>query len=209
MKNQPYENQAGLLDMLKALADQSRLTLLRILSEGEITVSDLARRVDLSEPTVSHHLSRLRAAGLVTLRMAGNQRYYCLNEAGLKRFKKMAAEIEQAPAIPEPQDENDSWITGLGWSASDQQVLREYTRGEKITRLPSKQKKLIVILRWLATLFEPDRLYTEREVNEVLKSVYAEDYVGLRRDLVDMGYLRRERGGEKYWLGGDVTRTDG
>jgi DNA-binding transcriptional ArsR family regulator len=61
--------------MLKALADDSRLALLRLLNEGERTVGDLARQVDLGEPTVSHHLSRLREAGLVTLRMAGNQRF--------------------------------------------------------------------------------------------------------------------------------------
>jgi hypothetical protein len=33
----------------------------------------------------------------------------------------------------------------------------------------------------------------------VLKSVYEADFVSLRRDLVDFGYLRRERGGGKYW----------
>ena len=101
---------------------------------------------------------------------------------------------------PEPVSTDDQWIAALGWSAEDQQVLREHTLGRKLIRLPAKQKKTLVIIRWLATLFEPELFYTEAEVNAVLKAVYAEDYVSLRRDLVDMGYLRRERGGGKYWL---------
>jgi DNA-binding transcriptional ArsR family regulator len=191
-----------ILYLLKALADESRLALVRILNQGETTVGDLARRVELGEPTVSHHLARLREAGLVSLRMAGNLRYYHLNQAGLNRFKKLAAEIEQAPPAPDPAD--DAWIDRLDWSTGDRQVLREYTSGGVITalpRLPGGKRELEVIFRWLATLFEPDRLYSENEVNGVLKAVYAEDFVSLRRDLIDLGYLRRERGGRKYWLG--------
>jgi hypothetical protein len=192
--------------MLKALADYSRLSLLRRLHAGEQTVGDLAKSIDLGEPTVSHHLSRLREAGLVTLRMAGNQRFYRANESGLAKFKRLAQNIE----IPPPQPEraaDDGWIACLGWDAQDQQVLREHTRGGKITHLPNKQKKLMVLLRWLATHFAPDQRYSELEVNEVLKRVYAEDYVSLRRDLVDSGYLRRERGGGKYWLAPEESNS--
>jgi len=189
------------LGMLKVLADESRLALLRLLSGGERTVGDLSRQVNLGEPTVSHHLSRLRQAGFVNLRMAGNQRFYRVNDTGLAEFKKLAAAIEQTPAVPEPVLSDDQWISALGWSLADQQVLRQHTLGRQLTHLPTKQNKMLVILRWLATLFEPDRLYTEADVNSVLKVVYAEDYVSLRRDLVDLGFLRRERGGGKYWLG--------
>lgn len=192
--------QYSILYMLKALADESRLTLLRLLNEREQTVGELARQVALGEPTVSHHLSRLREAGFVTLRMAGNQRFYRINATGLALFKRLAAEIEQAPSPVEPLTPDDAWIAELGWDAADQQVLREHTRGGLLTHLPAKQKKLLVILRWLSTLFESDRLYSEAEVNDILKTRYEEDYVSLRRDLVDMGYLRREKGGGKYWL---------
>ena len=195
------------LELLKALADESRLALVRLLNQEEHTVGDLAQRVDLGEPTVSHHLARLREAGLVTLRMAGSQRFYRLNPSGLARFKKLAGEIEQMPAAPEPANSDEAWIDALGWSAPDQQVLREHTRDGKLTHLPAKQKKLLVILRWLATFFQPDRLYSEAEVNTVLKAVYEEDYVSVRRDLVDLGYLRRERGGGKYWLAAEPERV--
>ncbi len=201
MEEQTYEHgEEPVLILLKVLADESRLTLLRLLNEGEQTVGDLAQKMNLSDPTVSHHLSKLREGGFATLRMAGNQRFYRLNETGLARFKQMVNEIEKLPPEPEPAPSDDGWIAALGWDAEDQQVLREYVHGGKLIRLPTKQKRMLVILRWLATLFEPERMYSEVEVNGVLKGVYPEDYVSLRRDLVDLGYLRRERGGGKYWL---------
>jgi DNA-binding transcriptional ArsR family regulator len=198
MDRQPYDD---ILPTLKVLADNSRLAVLRYLHEREHAVGELAERLGLSEPTVSHHLARLREAGLVSLRMAGNQRFYRVNEAGLARFKRLAAAIEQAPPAARPKAGDDAWIAALGWSEADQQVLREHTTGGVLVRLPVRQqKKLEVILRWLATLFEPEQLYTEAQVNAVLKTVYAEDYVSLRRDLVDFGYLRRDRAGGKYML---------
>lgn len=194
--------QTHLLDMLKTLADESRLTMLRLLHEREHAVGDLAARIELTEPTVSHHLARMREAGLVTLRMAGNQRFYRLNEAGLNTFKKLVVSIEQTPPAPSVEEFDNSWIDALGWDAEDLQVLRDYTSNKRLTSLPSKRKKLFVVLRWLASHFEADKLYTEPEVNAVLKAAYAHDFVSLRRDLVDFGYMRRERDGTKYWLGG-------
>src|SRR5579871_3271274 len=92
--------QEPLLDMLKTLADDSRLTLLRLLHEHEYTVGDLAEKVHLTEPTVSHHLARLREVGMVTLRMAGNQRFYRANNGGIARFKRLVGEIELIPHTP-------------------------------------------------------------------------------------------------------------
>jgi hypothetical protein len=189
----------SLLEMLKALADDSRLTLIRLLHEREHTVTELAGLVSLGEPTVSHHLAKLRENGLVNLRMAGNQRIYRVNETGLERFKRLVNEIEKTRPEPRPVNPDHEWIKALGWDAADEKVLRDYTEGRRLTRLPSKRGKTRVILRWLATLFESGKLYNEAEVNEVIKSVYAEDFVSLRRDLIDMAYLRREMGGGKYW----------
>ncbi len=187
-------------DMLKTLADDKRLLMLRLLHEREYTVGELAGRVELGEPTVSHHLAKMRESGFVTLRMAGNQRFYRSSQAGLDAFKRFVSEIEKMPQQYEKPVSDEGWIDALGWSDEDAQVLRDYTVNGVVTVFPAKRKKQLVILRWLATLFETGKLYTEPEVNTILKRVYAEDFVMLRRDLVDMGYLRRERGGGKYWV---------
>ena len=109
-------------------------------------------------------------------------------------------EIEKFPPEPEPVVSDEGWIEALGWEAEDQQVLREYIRGGKLVRLPSKRKNDHGDRAGWRPFSSPTACTPSCEVNTVLKGAYAEDYVSLRRDLVDLGYLRRERGGGKYWL---------
>lgn len=186
--------------MLKTLADENRLKILRLLNQQEVTVNELACACQLSDPTISHHLSRLRAAGLVNLRVDGNQHFYHINLDGLVLFKQLCSQVEVIPPEAEREPSDNAWITKLGWNAQDQQVLIDYTHNGRLVKLPNKLKKTNVILRWVATLFLAGQNYTEAEVNAILKSVYQWDYVSLRRDLVGMGYLEREPGGARYWL---------
>jgi len=65
-----------LMDILKALADENRLRLLRALQGGELCVCRLIALVDLAPSTVSKHLSLLRAARLVESRKEGRWLYY-------------------------------------------------------------------------------------------------------------------------------------
>jgi ArsR family transcriptional regulator len=61
---------------LRALADGSRLRLLSLLIDEELTVAELAQITRLKQPRVSTHLARLREAGLVLDRRAGVAAYY-------------------------------------------------------------------------------------------------------------------------------------
>ena len=61
----------------KAIADETRQRIMRLLCCRELCVSDLVAEVGtVSQPTVSHHLHILRAAGLVDTRREGKQVYY-------------------------------------------------------------------------------------------------------------------------------------
>ena len=57
----------------KALADVNRLRIIRRLAESEATVTELIEHVGLSQPLVSWHVGRLRAAGLVETRRKGRE----------------------------------------------------------------------------------------------------------------------------------------
>ena len=57
----------------KALADVNRLRIVRRLARGPASVTDLIEHVGLSQPLVSWHLGRLRAAGLVATRRNGRE----------------------------------------------------------------------------------------------------------------------------------------
>lgn len=68
----------------------------------------------------------------------------------------------------------------------------------KLKVFSKKEKKKIAILRQVAAQFEPDRQYTESEVNAILKAIW-EDFATMRRYLIEYGYLDRTKDGKTYW----------
>jgi len=72
-----------MLQFCKAMADESRLKIIGLLSAAEHSVQQLASTLDLKEPTVSHHLAVLKQLDLVRLRAEGNFHWYRLNEVVL------------------------------------------------------------------------------------------------------------------------------
>jgi len=186
------------LEMLKSIADESRLTMIGLMSEGERTVGEMARYLNLSEPTVSHHVSKLREAGMLNLRMDGNRRYYRISPRRMTQFKSYMQQIDTPLTEIKRAKPDESWIDALDWPDADKKVLRDYTIDGKLKQLPSKQKKWLIILRWLATQFEPGVMYSEKQVNAILQAIHP-DYATTRRYLIDFGFMRRERGGGDYW----------
>ena len=59
--------------IIKSLADQSRLKIVRLLLNGEQSVSEVVRLLGMAQPQVSHHLSILRSSGLVDTRREGKK----------------------------------------------------------------------------------------------------------------------------------------
>lgn len=64
---------------------------------------------------------------------------------------------------------------------------------------PSKQKKQYIVLKIISQVFEEKRVYTEKELNQILKEIY-HDFVTIRRGLVDYQIMSREKDCSKYWL---------
>ena len=62
----------------RALGDETRLRILKLLSAQDLYLTEIAQQLDLSKPTIKHHLAQLRAAGLVTVVEAGSVIYYTL-----------------------------------------------------------------------------------------------------------------------------------
>lgn len=78
----PQERAEWLAGLFRAAADPTRLQMLHMLQEAAdpICVCDFTRAFGVSQPTVSHHLGRLRDAGLVRARRQGIWTYYSLPE---------------------------------------------------------------------------------------------------------------------------------
>ena len=82
----------GLLRTLKALADPTRLKILRLLYQEELGPAELARRLDLRVPTIIHHMKELRLAGLVNLTIRGQEKRY---RARLEAFDDTNADMKR------------------------------------------------------------------------------------------------------------------
>jgi DNA-binding transcriptional ArsR family regulator len=86
----------------KTLADVNRLRIIRVLAQAESTVADLVATVGLSQPLVSWHIGRLRAAGLVATRRTGRETFCRLRPEAFSEFEgRQAAALGIARPGPE------------------------------------------------------------------------------------------------------------
>ncbi|MFW5787258.1 MAG: ArsR/SmtB family transcription factor [Halanaerobiales bacterium] len=71
------------LNNLKALCDERRIEIIKVLSEGELNVSQIAERCSVSRPTVSHHLQVLKRNRIVNSYRVGKEIFYSINTDAL------------------------------------------------------------------------------------------------------------------------------
>lgn len=74
---------------IKALADENRLAIMRILQSGERCACVLLEELNVSQPTLSHHMRILCDSGLVSARKEGKWMYYSISKEGTASFIKM------------------------------------------------------------------------------------------------------------------------
>jgi DNA-binding transcriptional ArsR family regulator len=84
-------NEPAVDDTLRALAHPARRAMLRLVWDAERSSSDLADAVGMSRPAASQHLKVLREAGLVHVRVDGNQRLYRVD---LERMSAVRSQLE-------------------------------------------------------------------------------------------------------------------
>jgi ArsR family transcriptional regulator, arsenate/arsenite/antimonite-responsive transcriptional repressor len=86
-----------LTSIFKALSDETRLRIIKLLEQGELCVCDIVAALDMVQPKVSFHLNALKEAGLIKDRKAGRWIHYRLDTSDMfKRFLVLAV-IEKAP----------------------------------------------------------------------------------------------------------------
>ena len=101
---------------LRALADESRLTLVEALARGPVTAGELAALLPIARPGVSRHLRVLREAGLVDVRQEAQRRIYSLR--------------------PQPLAEIDQWLGQYRalWESRLDALQTEIARGKRERR---------------------------------------------------------------------------
>jgi len=71
---------------LRALADETRLQIVHLLRDRELYAQQIVDQLDISQSTVSRHLSLLVAGGVLSVRRGNGMKFYRLNESSLERF---------------------------------------------------------------------------------------------------------------------------
>ena len=179
-----------LLGFYKALADGNRLKIIGLLAQGEYAVEQIAEILGLRPSTVSHHLSKLSRAGLVSARPEGYYNMYRLETGVLESMSQRLLAEETMPAVTADVD----------MDAYDRKVLSTFCDSKgRVLQFPAQRKKFEVVLRHVAKAFRPGVRYPEKQVKEILSS-YSDDTATLRRGLVAYGMMEREGGGGEYWL---------
>lgn len=75
----------------------------------------------------------------------------------------------------------------------------------KIKLFPAKEKRKYILLGMMCLLFDKEKKYNEKEVNDILREIY-DDYATLRRYLIIYRFLDRTPDGSSYWVIADQSK---
>ncbi|WP_129691267.1 metalloregulator ArsR/SmtB family transcription factor [Gottfriedia acidiceleris] len=185
------------VDFHKALGDLTRVRIIALLQQGQLSGQEIASKLSLKPPTITHHMSKLREVGLIKERRDKNTIYFTLNT----KILEMSA--------------NAIFTVGTGGDSNMEMSVTEserssiinnfFTKEGKLKIYPAQRKKKLVVLAHMIKGLEFGRVYQEKEINEYLKGFH-EDYATLRRELIMCQYMYRENNQyelnpvELWWL---------
>lgn len=166
------------LMMLKALADESRLEIFKLLIDRDAYIEVISERLKLSPSTVSFHVKKLCDAGLVTSR---REQYYTIysaipNIADL-RIKDMI--LGFASTLHE-QDKIEI--------VYKERVLKSFFKYGRLVKIPIQKKKRQWVMERIANNFLPNKSYSMTTATKLLSEIY-EDTGLLLKELQSCGYL--------------------
>ena len=92
-RKSPVNNRKHLVSLLKVLADESKLEILALLRERRRYGRELAKELNLTTATISHHMDILTGCGLVTLNKEMNRIYYEIDENAIRKLLEQTGEL--------------------------------------------------------------------------------------------------------------------
>lgn len=174
------------IKIFKALADESRVRVLNLLLIKPQCVEEIAETLDLAPSTVSFHLKKLNAAGVVTVR---KEQYYAVFSPLKSKFNMRLIDLIKT-------EENDLINIENRLKKLKARVMKTFLKKGKIIQMPAQMKKRKILLEYIADKIEEGIEYDEKEFNELLKK-YHNDYCLVRRLLAEEKLIYRNNG--KYW----------
>ncbi len=87
----------NLITAFKALADETRIKIIKLLEQGELCVCDIVAALDLQQSKVSFHLGVLKEAGLIQDRKEGKWTHYRIHDGDVFRRMLILTTLEKVP----------------------------------------------------------------------------------------------------------------
>lgn len=169
------------IKLFKCLSDKSRLQILKSLLQEDMYVERLAERLGLTPATISFHLKKLEDAKAVT---SYKQQYYTMYSICQDTFKRDMIDLIREESDETKKQEDREMLYR-------KKVLTAFFEYGKLKSIPAQRKKELICLEEIAKNFELGKIYEEKQVNEIITTVF-EDYCTLRRDMISEGIMKRD-----------------
>ena len=127
--------------LFRAIGDEHRLHILRLLAEREMNAQELLAAENIVQSTLSHHMKTLQEGGLVSVRREGKWAYYTLNTEALERAEEYLGSIRKDAAVPAEnakgkKEEKLSDAGKAAGGAADEDAREEERQGKKVSLYP-------------------------------------------------------------------------
>lgn len=155
-----------------------------------LTDGEIAKELGVTSSTIRHQKFMFREKAKQA------KMYLALYELALMEDK---SEDKLIPIHDTAKMVDDRYITT---NAEEEKILKTAfisLNPLKLSNFPVKEKKKVVILKKISELFQMGKEYEEKELNRMLKEIYA-DYPTIRRYLIEYGFMDRTNDCKKYWL---------
>jgi hypothetical protein len=182
----------GMNSSFTGLTETQRM-ILSLMAEG-LTDKEIALRLGVAQSTIRNHRYKLREkerqAKLFLSIMS------LLSENTNRQINKLDKELicdahKTATSVDDRYNITDK---------EKQNVIKNYFTPEgALKTYPSKEKRKIIVLEEITRNFKREKIYSEKEVNRILSRIF-EDYVAIRRALIEYGFLERTDDCSKYWV---------
>ena len=165
------------LELLKLLADETRLEILNILLKEDSYVEKIACELSLTPATICYHLKKMEAAGVVN---CSRSQFYIIYSLNREIFDKPLYElIKKDEKIVDTEEKYKK------------EVISNFFKYGRLTQIPTQRKKREIVLAEILEQFDLDREYDEKEVNEIILR-YHEDFCTIRREMIAFGMMTRQ-----------------
>ena len=165
------------LELLKLLADETRLEILGILLKEDSYVEKIACELSLTPATICYHLKKMESAGVVN---CSRSQFYIIYSLNRDIFDKPLYELIKKD--DEVVDTEEKY---------KKEVISNFFKYGRLTQIPTQRKKREIVLFEILKQFETDREYDEKEVNEIILR-YHEDFCTIRREMIAFGMMTRD-----------------